>query len=122
LEEIVNTLAPPEFDNAVTPRAAAFNGTTEQSPTSFTSPISPILPPIRTRKLSSEGRKAQGETSEPRARKISSSSHSPRTRKVSEGKSAKHTESAAEEGDDEGYDELLSAYESEDSVAHHVAH
>jgi len=82
----------------------------------------PALPPVRTRKLSSEGRKAHGDTSESRVRKISSSGHSPRTRKVSEGRSAKRVESAPEEGDDEGYDELLSAYESEDSVVNRVVH
>jgi len=105
----------------VTPRATAFHQFDENS-TSSASPNSPALSPIRTRKLSSEGRKAHGDTSEPRTRKISSSSHSPRTRKVSEGRSAKHVDSAAEEGDDEGYDELLSAYESEDSVVHHPVH
>ena len=54
------------------------------------------------RKLSTEG-------NEPRPRKISSGS---RTRKTSA--TRKHRESAAEEGDDEGYDDLLSAYESEE--------
>jgi hypothetical protein len=120
-----NTLAPPELlddhDSAVTPRAAAFYELNEQSFTSSTSPTFPVLPPIRTRKLSSEGRKASADNSEPRARKISSG-HSPRTRKASDSRSTKRAESAAEEGDDEGYDELLSAYESEDSVALHVQH
>ena len=121
---ISNTLTLPDLDdhdNAVTPRAAAFHQTEENS-TSSASPNSPVLPPIRTRKLSTESRKAHGDTSEPRTRKISSSSHSPRTRKVSEGRSSKHVDSAAEEGDDEGYDELLSAYESEDSVVHRPLH
>jgi hypothetical protein len=122
---IPNTLTLPEFlddhDNVVTPRATAFQQLDENSASS-TSPDSPVLPPIRTRKLSAESRKAHGDTSEPRIRKISSSSHSSRTRKVSEGRSAKHADSAAEEGDDEGYDELLSAYESEDSVVHHPVH
>ena len=122
---IPNALTLPELlddhDNAVTPRATAFQQLDENS-TSSASPDSPVLPPIRTRKLSAESRKAHGDTSEPRTRKISSSSHSPRTRKVSEGRSAKHVDSAAEEGDDEGYDELLSAYESEDSVVHHPVH
>ena len=121
---ISNTLTLPEsFDheNAVTPRAAAFQQPNENStPSAF--PNSPALPAIRTRKLSSESHKAHGDSSEPRTRKISSSSHSPRTRKVSEGKSTKRVDSGAEEGDDEGYDELLSAYESEDSFAHRAVH
>lgn len=119
-----NTLALPEFhdhDSVVTPRATAFHQLNENS-SSSASPISPAPPPIRTRKLSSESRKAHGDTSEPRTRKISSSSHSPRTRKVSEVRIVKHVDSAAEEGDDEGYDELLSAYESEDSVVHRAPH
>lgn len=123
---IANSLAPPEFlddhDNIVTPRATAFHALDEQESTSSVSPVFPTLPPVRTRKLSSEGRKAHGDTSESRVRKISSSGHSPRTRKVSEGRSAKRVESAPEEGDDEGYDELLSAYESEDSVVNRVLH
>ena len=118
---ISSTLTLPEsFDheNVVTPRATAFRQPNEDStPSEF--PNSPTLPPIRTRKLSSESRK---DASEPRTRKISSSSHSPRTRKVSEGKSTKRVDSGAEEGDDEGYDELLSAYESEDSFAHRAVH
>ncbi|KAI9510225.1 regulator of Vps4 activity in the MVB pathway-domain-containing protein [Russula earlei] len=124
---IPDTLAPPEIlddhDTAVTPRASVFQSElTEEDSASSSSPVFPTLPPIRTRKLSSDSRKANGDTPEPRARKISSSSHSPRTRKVSEGRSTKRVESASEEGDDEGYDDLLSAYESEDSVAHHVLH
>ena len=121
---ILNTLTLPEsFDheNVVTPRATAFQQPNENStPSAF-----PALPPVRTRKLSSESRKAHGDASEPRTRKISSSSHSPRsprTRKVSEGRSTKRVDSGAEEGDDEGYDELLSAYESEDSFAHRAVH
>jgi hypothetical protein len=121
---ISNALTLPEsFDheNVVTPRATAFQQPNENStPSAF--PNSPAIPPIRTRKLSSESRKAHGDASEPRTRKISSSSHSPRTRKVSEGRSTKRVDSGAEEGDDEGYDELLSAYESEDSFAHRAVH
>ena len=120
---VSNTLTLPEFvdhDNVVTPRATAFQRHSENS-TPSASPNSPVPPLIRTRKLSSESRKAHGDTSEPRTRKISSSSHSPRTRKVSEGRSTKRVDSGAEEGDDEGYDELLSAYESEDSVAHRAS-
>ncbi|KAI0005975.1 regulator of Vps4 activity in the MVB pathway-domain-containing protein [Russula compacta] len=123
---ISSTLALPEFldnhDNSMTPRATAFHESDEQNSMSSASSSPPALPAIRPRKLSSESRKAYVDTSEPRTRKISSSSPSPRTRKFSEGRPAKHTESAAEEGDDEGYDELLSAYESEDSVVHHVPH
>ena len=120
-----STLTLPEFldnhDNTVTPRASAFYDFNEDS-TSSASPVFPTLPPIRTRKVSGDGRKAHADTSEPRPRKISNRSHSPRPRKVSDSKSAKRVESGAEEGDDEGYDELLSAYESEDSVAHHIQH
>ena len=119
-----NTLTLPEsFDpeNVVTPRASAFEQPNENS-TPFAFPNSPPLPPSRTRKLSSESRKAHGDASEPRTRKTSSSSHTPRTRKVSEGRSTKRVDSGAEEGDDEGYDELLSAYESEDSFANRIVH
>lgn len=121
-----NRLALPELsddhDSVVTPRATAFRESNEENSASSASPKSPAGP-HRARKLSSDGRKANGDTFEPRTRKISSSGHSPRTRKVSESRSAKHTESAAEEGDDEGYDELLNAYESEDSaMQHHMAH
>ena len=121
-----NTLTLPEFldnhDNTVTPRASAFYDFNEQDSTSPASPVFPTLPPIRTRKGSGDGRKAHADTSEPRPRKISNRSHSPRPRKVSDSKTAKRVESGAEEGDDEGYDELLSAYESEDSAAHHIQH
>ncbi|CAL1704944.1 unnamed protein product [Somion occarium] len=92
-----NTLAVewPEEADSVTPRAAVFDTTITASP---------VSPRRRTRKVS-------GEKGEEKTR--------PRTRKVSaEGKESKHKrESAAVEGDDEGYDDLLSAYsESEDSV------
>ncbi|KAI0273569.1 regulator of Vps4 activity in the MVB pathway-domain-containing protein [Gloeopeniophorella convolvens] len=117
LEVSTNSLAPPEWpddhDNAVTPRASTFNDYYGENSASSTSPVSPEPSPRRTRKLSGDGR-------EPRARKISASSHSPRSRKVSETKTIKQTESGAEEGDDEGYDELLSAYESEDSAGHSI--
>ena len=122
-----NRLALPELpddhESAVTPRATAFREGNGEGSASSASPKSPAPGLYRTRKLSSDGRKASGDTFEPRTRKISSSSHSPRTRKVSETRSAKQTESAAEEGDDEGYDELLNAYESEDSsMQHHMIH
>ena len=120
-----NRLALPELsddhDTAITPRAMAFHESGGEGSAFSASPKSPAPGPYRTRKLSSDGRRANGDTSEPRVRKLSLSSHSPRTRKVSESRSAKQTESAAEEGDDEGYDELLNAYESEDSsMQHHV--
>jgi len=120
-----NMLALPEFlddhDNAMTPRAAAFDELNEQKTTTSGAPMFPTLPPIRTRKLSSESRKSHADSSEPRARKISSG-HSPRTRKVSDSRTVKRIGGASEEGDDEGYDELLSAYESEDSAALHAQH
>lgn len=118
-----NRLALPELsddhDNTITPRATAFRESNGENSASSASPKSPIPGLHRARKLSGDSRKASGDTFEPRTRKISSSGHSPRTRKVSETRSAKQTESAAEEGDDEGYDELLNAYESEDSSTQH---
>ncbi|KAH9079354.1 regulator of Vps4 activity in the MVB pathway-domain-containing protein [Lactarius deliciosus] len=121
-----NRLALPELsddhDSVVTPRATAFRESNGENSVSSASPKSPASGPHRARKLSSDGRKANGangDSFEPRPRKFSSSSHSPRTRKVSETRPAKQTESAAEEGDDEGYDELLNAYESEDSSMQH---
>jgi hypothetical protein len=122
-----NRLALPELpddhDIAVTPRATAFRESNGEGSASSASPKSPGPGPHRTRKLSSDSRKANGDIFEPRTRKISSSGHSPRTRKISETRSANQTESAAEEGDDEGYDELLNAYESEDSsMQHHIVH
>jgi hypothetical protein len=120
-----NTLALPVFpddhDNTVTPRASDFYEVNSNfaSPASSTSSASL---PYRTRKVSTEGRKAHGDTPELRARQISSTSHSPKARRVSETRLSKHAESGAEEGDDEGYDELLSAYESEDSVVHGVVY
>ncbi|KAI9446513.1 regulator of Vps4 activity in the MVB pathway-domain-containing protein [Lactarius indigo] len=118
-----NRLALPELsddhDSIVTPRATAFRESNGENSVSAASPRSPAPGLHRARKLSDDGRKANGDSFEPRPRKISSSSHSPRIRKVSETRPAKQTESAAEEGDDEGYDELLNAYESEDSSMQH---
>jgi len=120
----LNTLALPVFpddhDTIVTPRASNFHELNGEKSAFSASPTSPAPSPFRTRKLSSESRKANGDTFEPRTRQNSSNTHSPRARKVSESRIVKHTESGAEEGDDEGYDELLSAYESEDSVVHRV--
>lgn len=90
-----NTLAVewPEEGDSVTPKAAAFDASVHNS-------TSPASPRRRTRKVSGE--------------------KGTRSRKVStESKDSKHKrESAAVEGDDEGYDDLLTAYsESEDSAA-----
>ncbi|KAL5533129.1 hypothetical protein ACEPAF_4905 [Sanghuangporus sanghuang] len=96
-----------ELDMATTPRAQQFPST---SPTDAQSPRSP-----RWRKISMEGperrRKLSGETNGTRTRKISTESRSTRTRKISDSRRDSH----ANDGDDEGYDELLSAYESEAS-------
>lgn len=97
-----NTLAAPSFDAeidlATTPKASAFP--TSTSPTDGRTPR-------RSRKISTEGQ-------EVRTRKISGDGRTTRPRKVSTTSFHRHTESAADEGDDEGYDELLSAYESEE--------
>ncbi|KAL5511636.1 hypothetical protein ACEPAH_4853 [Sanghuangporus vaninii] len=96
-----------ELDMATTPRAQQFPST---SPTDAQAPRSP-----RRRKISMEGperrRKMSGETNGTRTRKISTESRSTRTRKISDSRRDSH----ANDGDDEGYDELLSAYESEAS-------
>ncbi|KAI0256637.1 regulator of Vps4 activity in the MVB pathway-domain-containing protein [Lactifluus subvellereus] len=106
-----DTLALPVFpddhDTTVTPRASDFHEFNGENSASSASSTSPVPSPYRTRKLSSESRNANGDTLEPRTRQISSNIHSPKARKVSEGRLVKHTESGAEEGDDEGYDELL---------------
>jgi hypothetical protein len=96
-----------ELDPSVTPKVSSFE---ENS----ASPKSP-----RRRKASTETqdrqRKLSGDATEPRPRKISNTS---RTRKVSaERRESKRVrDSGAEEGDDEGYDDLLSAYESEEGT------
>lgn len=100
---------PEDADIATTPKATSFD-------MDSTSPVSPRSP--RRRKASAEG-------PEGRLRKISTDGHEVRIRKTSEGRSRKFSaenkestrrtrDSAAEEGDDEGYDDLLSAYESEE--------
>ena len=102
-----------EYDreSATTPRAQTFD---EQASTG--TPPSPRS--RRTRKIS--GSERDGDTpvrprkisTEGRTRKISTESR----RKVSAERDPKNKrESAAVEGDDEGYNELLSAYESEDA-------
>lgn len=104
-----------EQENITTPRAANFESDGYVS-------VSPGLPksPRRARKMSStdqeKPRKSSMDTimNEERPRKVSTGH---RARKVSTGSREvprSRRESAAEEGDDEGYDELLSAYESED--------
>lgn len=106
-----SSLAAPEFDSehemATTPRAMQFPST---SPTEAQAPRSP-----RRRKVSMEGperrRKLSGEANGTRTRKVSAESRNTRTRKVSGSRRDSH----ANDGDDEGYDELLSAYESEAS-------
>ncbi|KAJ3478155.1 hypothetical protein NLI96_g9955 [Meripilus lineatus] len=102
----------PEELDPTTPRAKHFDRST-------VSHYTQVSPRRRTRKLSGErsadeqGRKL---SKDGRARKISADG--PRTRKISnEGREPRHKrESAAVEGDDEGYDDLLSAYESEESI------
>ena len=94
-----------DYEGATTPRAGSFD---EQM-------AMPSSPRRRTRKISGEGESTPGRTrkisTEGRTRKISSEGR----RKVSAERDTKHKrESAAVEGDDEGYNELLSAYESED--------
>ncbi|GLB35059.1 putative regulator of Vps4 activity in the MVB pathway [Lyophyllum shimeji] len=100
---------------AKTPRATSFDvdEVLAPSPTSSRSLR-------RSRKVSTEAqerrRKTSTDTSETRPRKISSGQ---RTRKISsEHKeiTKRIRESSAEEGDDEGYDDLLSAYESEEGA------
>lgn len=91
---VIDAPADQEAEPAKTPRAGSF----DQEATAPPSPRS-----RRTRKTSTEGR----------TRKLSNESR----RKVSAERETKHKrESAAVEGDDEGYGELLSAYESEDAA------
>lgn len=98
-----NTLAPPawleEQEAAITPRAVEFHSA-ESPSASTTSPHSP-----RPR------RKTSADTV--RSRKISGGSDS-RFTKPSFTDVHGTRDSAAEEGDDEGYDDILSAYESEE--------
>ncbi|KAF9483904.1 hypothetical protein BDN70DRAFT_873304 [Pholiota conissans] len=98
-----------------TPKASNFDSDDYVS----VSPV-PVRSPRRTRKMSSNDQEKPRKSSidtimnEERPRKISTSN---RTRKVSTGSREvprSRRESAAEDGDDEGYDELLSAYESEE--------
>ncbi|KIJ04350.1 hypothetical protein PAXINDRAFT_104214 [Paxillus involutus ATCC 200175] len=101
-----NTLAPEwpeEHESATTPRAGDFGANDELSSQSPTSP--------RVRKTSGDN-----DGVGTRSRKVLGDG-SVRLRKVSTGSSRevrRSRDSAAEEGDDEGYDDLLSAYESEE--------
>jgi len=95
-----NTLAPewPEVIGA-TPTAATFSS--EARATSPTTPLS-----------AGQVRKISSGSTESRSRKLSGDGPT-RIRKVSNEGFRRKRESAANEGDDEGYDDLLSAYESE---------
>ncbi|KAH8106747.1 regulator of Vps4 activity in the MVB pathway-domain-containing protein [Cristinia sonorae] len=109
-----NSLAAPEWpgeeSESTTPRASTFDSTMVSSGPGSLSRRSRKVSgeksgdEIRPRKLSGDGR----------ARKVSSE----RQRKTSgDGAGVRQKrESAAVDGDDEGYDDLLSAYESEDSL------
>lgn len=100
-----------EIDAVATPRASKFELEEDAAPLNSGSS------PRRLRKVSSDS---------PGKRNVSSDRQDSRTRKVSAGHRVRKVsvenrdpakssrDSAAEEGDDEGYDELLSAYESED--------
>lgn len=103
-----------EQDVIITPRASTFN----DDELSHTSP-NLSRSPRRSRKMSTETPERFRKSStdhDIRPRKISASQ---RTRKVSSDKGVekKARESSADEGDDEGYDELLSAYESEEGLS-----
>jgi hypothetical protein len=111
-----NTLQLPEWPHGVeeasTPRASDFE--VAFPPSSPRSPRSPRSS-RRPRKLSGDGetklRKTSGENRDStRPRKVSGEG----VRKVSGGSTRHNRESSSVEGDDEGYDDLLSAYESEE--------
>ncbi|KAF9264775.1 hypothetical protein L218DRAFT_202911 [Marasmius fiardii PR-910] len=95
---------PSEQDAVLTPKASEFGDSPSTSPTSQKSPL-----PVR---------KTSGDTIRSPFRKLSTEGQEPRPRKISTGsrtkKNPRARDSAAEEGDDEGYDDLLSAYESEE--------
>ncbi|KAK7467039.1 hypothetical protein VKT23_004101 [Stygiomarasmius scandens] len=90
-----------EQDTVNTPKASDFDSEALSSPS----------PPAIARKASVDRqRKTSDAGTEHRTRKTSSDSR----RKTSFNGKRRHRESGAEDGDDEGYDELLSAYESEE--------
>ncbi|KAF9001872.1 regulator of Vps4 activity in the MVB pathway-domain-containing protein [Cyathus striatus] len=97
-------------ESLMTPKATGF----EQD---SSGPISPRS--RRVRKISTDShnlsRKGSEDTADGRIRKVSTGG---RVRRPST-EPRKGRESAAEEGDDEGYDDLLSAYESEESWCNH---
>lgn len=100
-----NSLAPPEWPEeqeiAMTPRAPEFGS---KDPTSASPNFSSYSPRPR--------RKTSGDTVG-RSRKISGESVA-RLSRSSFHEDRESRDSAAEEGDDEGYDDILSAYESEE--------
>ncbi|KAI5983056.1 regulator of Vps4 activity in the MVB pathway-domain-containing protein [Pisolithus albus] len=104
------SLAPPEWpeEQELTPRAGNFGGSSdaEEESVSEMSPVSPRRSPSK---------KTSHDMGDIRSRKGLTDGHV-RARKVSTGsREVRETrDSAAEEGDDEGYDGLLSAYESEE--------
>jgi hypothetical protein len=115
------TLAPdvPDADEtltAATPRAAAFDETDQAQAMSSTDELSGGALGLssgstirRSRKVSSRSNSVNTGSARPRVRKVSTGgSKSPRR--------ATARESEAEHGDDEGYDDLLSAYDSEDGA------
>ena len=89
---------------SVTPKASEFDLTRRRSTS-----------PKFTHKLPTE-KKLSGDGRELRIRKISGSQASKKTSVESRETQRNSRDSAAEEGDDEGYDDLLSAYESEENV------
>ena len=101
-----------EAELAATPRATNFIGYADDRTPQRS--VSPRMQRSRSREGSNESRNSQRRTptEEVRPRKLSSNS-----RKVSAGdrnSRRSRRESQADEGDDEGYDDLLSAYESEE--------
>ncbi|KAG7092365.1 hypothetical protein E1B28_008724 [Marasmius oreades] len=108
---------PLEHDAVLTPKATEFDGevlsSSSNSPTSQKSPR-----PTRQRSgdtIRSPSRKLSTEGQEPRSRKISTGSRTKRGAGTEKAAVKRIRDSGAEEGDDEGYDDLLSAYESEES-------
>ncbi|CCL98444.1 uncharacterized protein FIBRA_00441 [Fibroporia radiculosa] len=114
-----NTLSAERSDDpdaATTPRALSFETTVFP-----TTPVSQRAT-RRARKTSGNDidetptRKMPGDGREPRARKVSADGHSVKSRKMS-GERARHNRDiSAADGDDEGYNDLLSAYESEENT------
>lgn len=97
-------------DIVPTPRASSFDVDEPSSPVSSRS--------HRTRKISADAqeRKLSAERQDVRIRKISTGQRTRKTSGDSKDVVKRTRDSSAEEGDDEGYDELLSAYESEEGL------